>query len=149
MSQKTVQSIIGRLVTDEEYRFRFLDDPLGTLNELRDQGVELTRERSKRSQELTALSGPMRQSASTDGCSGRVSGVTNTTLSQSVAGRIGGRARSEADAMRSTPNAVCAAGNRARRSTRADFRDCDAAVRQTGRPAHLPRRWHVSHTRIP
>jgi hypothetical protein len=43
MSQKTVQSIIGRLVTDEEYRLRFLNDPLGTLNELRDQGVELTR----------------------------------------------------------------------------------------------------------
>jgi len=43
VSQKTVQSIIGRLVTDEEYRLRFLDDPLGTLSELRDQGVELTR----------------------------------------------------------------------------------------------------------
>ena len=43
MSQKTVQSIIGQLVTDEEYRLRFLNDPLGTLNELREQGVELTR----------------------------------------------------------------------------------------------------------
>lgn len=43
MSQKTVQSIVGRLVTDEEYRLRFLNDPLGTLNDLRDQGVELTR----------------------------------------------------------------------------------------------------------
>ena len=43
MSQKTVQSIIGRLVTDEEYRLRFLDDPLGTLNELGDLGVVLTR----------------------------------------------------------------------------------------------------------
>ena len=42
MSQKTVQSIIGRVVTDEEYRVRFLNDPIGTLNELRDQGVELT-----------------------------------------------------------------------------------------------------------
>jgi hypothetical protein len=43
MSQKTVQLIIGRLVTDEEYRLRFLNDPHGTLNKLRDQGVELTR----------------------------------------------------------------------------------------------------------
>ena len=43
MSQKTVQAIIGRLVTDEEYRLRFLSDPPGTLTTLRDQGVELTR----------------------------------------------------------------------------------------------------------
>lgn len=43
MSQKTVQSIIGRLITDEEYRLEFLNDPLGRLTELRDQGVELTR----------------------------------------------------------------------------------------------------------
>jgi uncharacterized lipoprotein YmbA len=43
MSQKTVQLIIGRLVTDEEYRLWFLNDPLGALNALRDQGVELTR----------------------------------------------------------------------------------------------------------
>lgn len=43
MSQKTVQSIIGRLITDEEYRLEFLNDPLGILTELREQGVELTR----------------------------------------------------------------------------------------------------------
>ena len=43
MSQKSVQWIIGRLVTDEEYRLHFLSDPIGVLVALRDQGVELTR----------------------------------------------------------------------------------------------------------
>jgi hypothetical protein len=42
MSLKTVQLIVGRLVTDEEYRVRFLSDPRGSLIALRDQGVELT-----------------------------------------------------------------------------------------------------------
>jgi|SRR5262245_32004004 len=42
MSLKTVQSIVGRLMTDEEFRLRFLSDPLDVLNALRDQGVDLT-----------------------------------------------------------------------------------------------------------
>jgi len=42
MSLRTVQSIVGRLVTDEEYRLKFLSDPSGALTALRDQGVELT-----------------------------------------------------------------------------------------------------------
>ncbi len=42
MSQKTVQLIIGRLITDEEYRLQFLSNPLAVLTALRDQGVELT-----------------------------------------------------------------------------------------------------------
>jgi hypothetical protein len=42
MSLRTVQAIVGRLVTDEEYRLTFLLDPMGTLTMLRDRGVELT-----------------------------------------------------------------------------------------------------------
>jgi len=42
MSLKTVQLIVGRLVTDEEYRLNFLSDPDRALMALRDQGVELT-----------------------------------------------------------------------------------------------------------
>ena len=42
MSLKTVQLIVGRLVTDEEYRLNFLRDPMHALTMLRDQGVELT-----------------------------------------------------------------------------------------------------------
>ena len=42
MSLKTVQLIVGRLVTDEEYRLKFLSDPIHTLTTLRNQGVELT-----------------------------------------------------------------------------------------------------------
>jgi hypothetical protein len=42
MSQKTVQWLIGSLLTDEDCRVRFLRDPLGTLVAVRDQGFELT-----------------------------------------------------------------------------------------------------------
>jgi hypothetical protein len=49
MSLRTVQLIVGRLVTDEEYRLNFLSDPIRALTTLRDQGVELT------SAELEAL----------------------------------------------------------------------------------------------
>lgn len=42
MSLRTVQVIVGRLVTDEEYRLKFLSDPIRALTTLRDQGVELT-----------------------------------------------------------------------------------------------------------
>ena len=39
---KTVQLIIGQLLTDEEFRLRFLRDPFETLFRLRDQGYDLT-----------------------------------------------------------------------------------------------------------
>ncbi len=42
MSQKTVQLVIARLVTDEDTRDRFLGDPLGTLTKFREQGFDLT-----------------------------------------------------------------------------------------------------------
>jgi hypothetical protein len=44
MSQKTVQLVIARLVTDEELRLQFLRDPVETLTAFRDQGFELTRD---------------------------------------------------------------------------------------------------------
>ena len=43
MSQRTVQLLIGQIVTDEELRRRFVERPLETLTALRDQGVELTK----------------------------------------------------------------------------------------------------------
>jgi hypothetical protein len=42
MSQKTVQLLIGRILTDEELRREFVHDPRETLTALRDQGIELT-----------------------------------------------------------------------------------------------------------
>jgi hypothetical protein len=42
MSQKTVQLIIGRLLTDEDLRARFVERPRATLAEVREQGFELT-----------------------------------------------------------------------------------------------------------
>ena len=44
MSQKTVQLTIGRLLTDEDLRSRFVERPHETLVELREQGFELTNE---------------------------------------------------------------------------------------------------------
>jgi hypothetical protein len=42
MSQKTVQLMIGRLLTDEDLRLRFVERPSETLSELREQGFDLT-----------------------------------------------------------------------------------------------------------
>lgn len=43
MSQKHVELLIGRLLTDEELRRQFSTAPLETLTTLSDQGWELTR----------------------------------------------------------------------------------------------------------
>ncbi len=42
MSQKTVQFVIGWLLTDEELLRRFIERPRETLVEVREQGYELT-----------------------------------------------------------------------------------------------------------
>ena len=49
MSQKTVQFVIGWLLTDEDLRRRFVERPRETLDEVREKGYELTE------QELDAL----------------------------------------------------------------------------------------------
>ena len=42
MAQRTVQLIIGQILTDEEFRSSFLERPIQTLWDLRERGVELT-----------------------------------------------------------------------------------------------------------
>lgn len=42
MSQRNVENLIGRLVTDEAFRRRFTGDPGGALQEITACGVELT-----------------------------------------------------------------------------------------------------------
>ena len=42
MSQRTVQLVIGRLLTDEELRNCFVERPLETLTQLKDLGFDLT-----------------------------------------------------------------------------------------------------------
>jgi hypothetical protein len=43
MSHRTIERVIGRLLTDEELRLKFTRSPKGTLLELGEQGWELTR----------------------------------------------------------------------------------------------------------
>ena len=42
MSHRAVEIVLGRLVTDEALRRRFAASPMGTLEELREQGLELS-----------------------------------------------------------------------------------------------------------
>ena len=43
MAQRTIEMLIGRLITDEEFRSAFLRDPERTLLDLCDRGLELSR----------------------------------------------------------------------------------------------------------
>jgi hypothetical protein len=43
MSQRTIERVIGRLLTDEELRDEFIRSPRRTLAELNEQGWELNR----------------------------------------------------------------------------------------------------------
>jgi hypothetical protein len=43
MAQRTVQLIIGQILTDEEFRFEFLERPIETLASLRERGFDLTK----------------------------------------------------------------------------------------------------------
>lgn len=42
MAQRLVETLIGRLITDEQFRGEFLADPVRTLVGLRDRGLELS-----------------------------------------------------------------------------------------------------------
>lgn len=43
MAQRIIETLIGRLITDEQFRSEFLQDPLNTLLGLTDRGLELSR----------------------------------------------------------------------------------------------------------
>ena len=51
MSQRCVERVIGRLVTDEAFRRRYAQDPRAALSEMVECGIELT------SVEMSALTG--------------------------------------------------------------------------------------------
>jgi hypothetical protein len=43
LAQRIIEMLIGRLITDEQFRFEFLQDPENTLLALSDRGLELSR----------------------------------------------------------------------------------------------------------
>jgi hypothetical protein len=43
VTQRSIEIVIGRLSTDEDFRRRFSDDPHGLLGDLLDRGIHLTR----------------------------------------------------------------------------------------------------------
>jgi hypothetical protein len=42
LAQRTIEMLIGRLITDEQFRREFLDNPQKTLFDLCDRGLELS-----------------------------------------------------------------------------------------------------------
>jgi predicted transcriptional regulator len=42
VTQRSIEMVIGRLVTDEEFRETFLTDPIQALSELLERGTHLT-----------------------------------------------------------------------------------------------------------
>jgi hypothetical protein len=42
VTQRTVETLVGRLMTDEAFRTEFLGNPTATLDALRSQGLELS-----------------------------------------------------------------------------------------------------------
>jgi hypothetical protein len=42
VAQRIVEILIGRLITDDQFRIEFLNDPQGTLLAIRDRGFDLT-----------------------------------------------------------------------------------------------------------
>ena len=65
MAQRTVQLIVGQILTDEEFRSDFLERPIETLASLRDRGFELTNVEVERSPGPIAASGRLVRSGST------------------------------------------------------------------------------------
>ena len=43
MAQRIIEMLIGRLITDEEFRSAFLNDPVETLIDLCDRGMDLSK----------------------------------------------------------------------------------------------------------
>ena len=42
MAQRIIEMLIGRLITDDQFRFEFLQDPAGTLAALRERGFDVS-----------------------------------------------------------------------------------------------------------
>jgi hypothetical protein len=68
MPHKCVEAIIGKLATDEGFRWRFLEDAVGALEELRKHAVELTPVEARRWPGRTGRSSAPSPAAPTSVC---------------------------------------------------------------------------------